>query len=459
MVKSNNIKKFLHFRKQFPFFSYKGFDSQYSDKGLRVQFHFNLADKYSFHPVLIIPFKELFIKDNIRKEIIDNLLFHIGMIELLSYWKAACPPVIRIECGSLNEEQVKWWKKIYFYGLGEFFFLNSIDTDMDGFVNIESNTGLDFSPFLIQLQESAIIPIGGGKDSIVTFELLSKKEGNIPMVLNPRPASSGTVMKRGYYYDSVFEIIRTIDPVLLEMNDLGFLNGHTPFSALLAFVSALAAIMTSRKYIALSNESSANESTVAGSDINHQYSKSIGFEGDFRWYLNKYISPNVEYFSFLRPLNELQIARIFSGFKGYFNVFRSCNVGSKTDTWCGKCPKCLFTYIILSPFIDADLLESIFGKNLLNDPDLWPVLNDLTGITPSKPFDCIGTVDEVNSALVHLIRKEKAEPLPELLIQYRASETYTRYQHYDLQPFLDQFNPDHFLPKDYERLLRSFLHD
>jgi UDP-N-acetyl-alpha-D-muramoyl-L-alanyl-L-glutamate epimerase len=459
MVKSNNSKKFLQYRQQYPSFVFKGFDSQYSDKGLRVQFHFVLSDKYSFHPTMIIPLKEFFIKDNIRGEILDNLLFHIGMIELLSYWKAACPPTIIVECGSLNEEQVKWWKKLYFNGLGEFFYLNSIDTDIDNFINIISNPGLPRLPFSIPLQESAIIPIGGGKDSVVTLELLSNNSGNIPMVLNPRPASTGTVMKRGYYYDSVFEINRTLDPLLLEMNSHEFLNGHTPFSALLAFSSVLAAIMTGRKYIALSNESSANESTVIGSSINHQYSKSIEFEGDFRWYLKKYIIADLEYFSFLRPLNELQIACLFSGFPAYFSVFRSCNVGSKTDTWCGKCPKCLFTYIILSPFIDPVQLETVFGKNLLNDLSLLPVLNELTGNSQSKPFDCIGTIDEVNAVLVNLIKKLPEKELPALLSEYRTSEAYMRYQQFDYQSLLGAFNPEHFLPVEYENILRSNLYD
>jgi UDP-N-acetyl-alpha-D-muramoyl-L-alanyl-L-glutamate epimerase len=459
MVKSNNIKKFLQYRQKYPFCVYKGFDSQYSEKGLRVQFHFNLSDRYSFHPTMIIPLKDFFIRDNIGREMIDNLLFHIGMIELLSYWKAACPPVILIECGSLNDEQIKWWKKLYYLGLGEFFYLNSIDTDIDNFVSIESNPGIPILPFSVPLQESAIIPIGGGKDSVVTLEILSSNPGNVPMVLNPRPASTGTVMKRGYYYDSVFEINRTIDPLLLELNGQGFLNGHTPFSALLAFSSALAAVMTGRKYIALSNESSANESTVLGSSINHQYSKSLEFEGDFRWYLKKYINPGLEYFSFLRPLNELQIARIFSGFPGYFSVFRSCNVGSKTDTWCGKCPKCLFTYIILSPFLDGGQMKSVFGRDFLDDPEMIPVLNELTGISLTKPFDCIGTIDEVNAVLVYLTGKLPDSDLPALLKEYKVSDAYTRYQQFDYTSLLDSFNPEHFLPVEYENLLRSYLHD
>jgi hypothetical protein len=158
-------------------------------------------------------------------------------------------------------------------------------------------------------------------------------------------------------------------------------------------------------------------------------------------------------------LNELQIARLFSKFPGYFDVFRSCNVGSKTDTWCGKCPKCLFTYIILAPFIGSDRLEIIFGRNMLNDVDLIPVLNELTGISQTKPFDCIGTIDEVNAALVNLIRKLQDDELPILLCHYKSSEAYLQYQNFDFKSLLNAFNPDHFLPKEYENLLRSFLHD
>jgi UDP-N-acetyl-alpha-D-muramoyl-L-alanyl-L-glutamate epimerase len=459
MIKSNNSQKFLQYRQKYLFFVYKGFDHQYTDKGLRVQYHFSLGDEYTFHPTLIIPDRDFFLMGNLREGILENLLFHIGMIELISYWKAACPPTIRIECGSLDDEQVKWWKKLYYYGLGEFFYLNSIDTDLAGFVNIISSPGTIRQPFSIPLKESTIIPIGGGKDSVVTLEILSNLPGNIPMVVNPRPASTNCIMKRGYFYDSVFEINRTIDPILLDLNNQGFLNGHTPFSALLAFISALAAVMTGRKYIALSNESSANEATIPGSEINHQYSKSIDFEGDFRWYLKNYITPDLEYFSFLRPLNEMQIARIFSGFPAYFPVFRSCNAGSKTDSWCGKCPKCLFTLIILSPFIPFETLESIFGKNLLDDPALLPVLYELTGISGQKPFDCIGTVDEVNAALVSLVRECSDENLPFLLREYKKSETFDRYQHFDFRHLLENFSPGHFLPPEFEKLLRTYLDD
>jgi UDP-N-acetyl-alpha-D-muramoyl-L-alanyl-L-glutamate epimerase len=456
MPKNNNQEKFERLRQEFPFLAYNGFDHQFSDKGLRVQFHYSLSDRYLFHPTHIIPAKDFLIPENINDAFLENILFHIGMVEAISYWKAACPPKLIIKGRSLTKRQTDWWKKLFFKGLGEFRYLNSIKTDMDSFLEIEDDKeGKPFESFLLNLDENCVIPVGGGKDSVVTIELLGNAIGNVPMILNPREASKGTIMKTGRYYDSILEVNRTIDPVLLELNEMGFLNGHTPFSALLAFVSVLAAGLSGKKYIALSNESSANEATVPGSEVNHQYSKSFEFEKDFRSYIHEFITPEIEYFSFLRPLNELQIARFFSGFPNHFDVFRSCNAGSKNDAWCGKCAKCLFTFVILSPFIDSKRLETIFGKNLLNDSDLWPVLQQLTGIGDTKPFDCIGTIDEVNGALQMLAGRLAPDEMPVLLKRYLTSERGKAYRDYNAAPLLNQFNPENALPEKFKALLIS----
>ena len=97
---------------------------------------------------------------------------------------------------------------------------------------------------------------------------------------------------------------RTLDSNMLELNRQGYLNGHTPFSALVAFSGIIAARMHGLTMVALSNESSANESTVQGSTVNHQYSKSFKFEEDFHYYQTTYLKGSAYYFSMLRPLSE-----------------------------------------------------------------------------------------------------------------------------------------------------------
>ena len=155
-------------------------------------------------------------------------------------------------------------------------------------------------------------------------------------------------------------------------------------------------------YRAQQRENSANESTVRGEKVNHQYSKSLEFENDFREYVRTYIGSEYDYFSFLRPLNEIGIARLFASIPLYHSLFRSCNAGSKTDSWCGKCPKCLFAFIILCPFLGIGKTSLIFGKNLLDDMDLQGFLDELCGKAAVKPFECVGTVDEVNWSLRQL---------------------------------------------------------
>jgi len=459
MLKSNYQQKFLEFRAKFPYFVFEGYDFQYTSQGLEVQYSFNLSDQFFFKPTLRIPKKSFFIDDHLPGKILDNIIFQIGMIELISYWKCACSPNIIIKNQHLSEEQIQWWKKLYFNGLGEFFYLNSILVDQKNFVDIVTVPGKDLEVFTISAREGSVIPVGGGKDSIVTLELLGDAPGTVPFILNPRGATLETIREKGFSGEKIIEAYRTIDPALIDLNAKGFLNGHTPFSALLAFVSVLAAILSERKYIILSNESSANEPTVKGSDINHQYSKSIEFEADFKNYLGKYVTPDIYYFSFLRPLNELQIARIFSGIPRYFMVFKSCNAGSKTDTWCGKCSKCLFTYIILSPFLSQDTLDKIFGHNLMDDITLQPIFDDLTGSTKTKPFDCTGTTKEINIALCQTIKNIGDDDLPVLLKYYKTSPLFVHYQSFTIDGQLKLFDNNHFLPPSFEKILKSGIHD
>jgi hypothetical protein len=460
--KSNNGEKFLNFRSRYPFFAYEGFDYSRDAEGLHVKYHFDLSGVWHFDPTLFIPAREFYHPDSINEQALENILFHIGMVEMISYWKAACPEKIIIRNYYLTDEQIRWWKKLYFNGLGEFFYLNSIATSLETFVEIRPGNEKILKPFSFPASDSVIIPIGGGKDSAVTLELLGSLPGTLPLILNPREASLGTIRVKGFEKDSFISVQRMLDPLLLKLNDEEYLNGHTPFSALLAFITLLAAALTKKKYIALSNESSANEATIGFTNINHQYSKTLEFEKDFRAYVAEYITKDIEYFSFLRPLNELQIARIFSGLPQYFGIFKSCNSGSKTDTWCGKCAKCLFTWIILSPFLKQDELHKIFGRDLFMDPALIPVLEDLTGISGNKPFDCIGTVNEVNSALTRMVQDHNSFKLPLLLEFYKSSEAYIpaanvvceklRMFHSLLGAF-----QEHCLPPEFETLLKSRL--
>lgn len=458
MKHSDNSQTFIQLRKEYPIFVFENYSVSTYSNILKIEFEFSVGDKIRFNPELAFPIKDVNLKNRLSEIDLRNLIFHIGMIELISYWKATCSPQILIKPFLINVEQILWWKKIYFEGLGEFFYLNGILTDFDSFVEIKSVSENSLSAQNFDLSEKVLVPIGGGKDSIVSLELLKSAGLELsPLVLNMNAARERTIQTAGFEPSGIIEITRNIDPKLLELNNKGYLNGHTPFSALLAFTSLLAAGMNGCKHIALSNESSANESTVAGSNVNHQYSKSFEFESDFRNYVKKYISPDFNYFSFLRPLNELQITKFFAKTKQYFPVFKSCNVGSKTDVWCGKCPKCLFTYIILSPFVNEADLNGIFSKNLLNDIELLNIFNELIGIGPTKPFECVGTLDDVNAALQLILKKNQNQKLPILLESYQKTEAYEKNKALNTDHLLTEINSDHYLNSSFLSILKSQL--
>lgn len=392
------MPKFEDYRKQYSSFIYKDFSFQKKCTSYQVAYHFSIPDLCDFESLWEFPAKM-----TVDENILQILLFNLGMVESISYWKCACPMTLIVECGELTKQQCAWWKKLFYNGLGEFLYRNNIDINQDDLIQIEclEANGLPLKDS--RHYEGCLIPVGGGKDSVVSLELL-KNEKITTYCINGNDTTANVIKTCNYKYDD-YTAKRKLDPKLIELNNLGYLNGHIPFSAVVAFSSVIAAYLSGNKYITLSNETSANETTVKNSFVNHQYSKSFEFEKDFIWYIKSLIDSDIHYFSLLRPLTEIQIAWLFSKCPKYHKVFRSCNVGSKTGIWCCNCPKCLFVYIILTPFLSQDALTDIFGENLLNKDSLDLYFRELTGIEENKPFECVGTRKEVLVALRTFVEK------------------------------------------------------
>lgn len=453
---SIQIEKFEELRKKFPVFYYQDFSYSIQEDQLEVAYNYSIHKEFFFTHKLIFP-KRLFYNFNLLSDRqLQILLFNIGLIELVSYWKCVCSPTVVVAPFYLNKDQIGFWKKLYFNGLGEFFYINKIPAAIDDFMDIVCPSSSNLEKQEFHLEDKTIVPVGGGKDSVVTMEILLQAGENVkPLIINSRDATGDCIKTAGFLQKDIIEVIRVIDPKLLELNASGFLNGHTPFSAMLAFVSLLCAAISGRKNIALSNESSANESTVKGTNINHQYSKSFEFEKDFREYVAAFISDDFNYFSFLRPLNELQIAGLFAEYEKYFPVFRSCNVGSKTNSWCASCPKCLFVFCMLSPFVTPDDLQQIFGKNLFSDEELLPVFKQLIGEGDKKPFECVGTIEEMNVALQLTIDKYyNLQNLPVLLDYYIQKNKGNALNNTGIFHYFDSQN---FLISKFENILRNRL--
>ena len=408
------MMQFEDLRARYGVFHYHGYHIAREPERILVQFDFSIEGLCEFHPTTAIDTRGLPLRNAFDGPLARELVFSLGLVALISYWKCACPPVVKVHCGALDMEEIAWWKRLWYHGLGEFFYRNGIQTDFDSFLSVEcigAREGISAEKFV--RMDLSLVPVGGGKDSCVTLQLL--RDIGRPLfgfTVNDQPARSASFASAGFGLERMLRTYRTIDPALLARNAEGFPNGHTPFSAIVAFLGLYCAYLIGAGELVLSNEASANEVTVPGTDVNHQYSKSYRFECDCNAYIARRLGLPIRYFSLLRPFHELQIAKQFTALPQYHVAFRSCNAGSRRNAWCGCCAKCLFVYLMLAPFLPEAGLVEIFGGNLLEKPELQGELRALLGESQEKPFECVGTTEEARAALNLLEgRPECAEKL------------------------------------------------
>lgn len=449
----------MEIRNKYPDFIFESYKVERGVNGIHASFVYKLGE-YTFEPTADIPIADIR-NEYIKDEDLDNLFFNFGIINAINYYKLSLSPKFTIKCGELDATQKAFFKKLFYNGLGELMYRNNILMQYDEFMTISASEPTEKKErFFDDNFHGNLITVGGGKDSIVTLEALSgMHDQNLCMQFNRnlypenRAALDG-IHLAGYGLDQVCDFNLTIDEKVLELNQTGeFFNGHVPFSGMLAFACTIVAYLNNLKYIVVSNEASANEGNIAGTTINHQYSKSYEFEKDFETYLQAYLCDKIHYFSLLRCMNEFQIVQKFIKFPSYLKIFRSCNVGTKTNSWCGHCAKCLYVYIMLYPFIGRERLAEIFGHDLLDDESMGQIFYSLINPDTTKPFECVGTRDEINYSIKLAIENPDApKPLPKLLEWYRTGYNYNPTTQYNVAQY---YNPEHNIPEEYLRALMA----
>lgn len=456
-MQENVNEKFWTLREKYPNFIFEDYKIIDNDDNIEITYNFEIPSLEEFNPKIVIP-KTFIKRDKIDKEFLEYLAFNIGVAEAISYYKTTCSKHIIIKCGYLDKNQINWFKKLYYNGLGEFLYRNNIDVDIDDFFDIIiDNKGEIFKKRSFE-SDGNLINIGGGKDSCVSLKILENEKNNACFLMNPKKPMIECAKVAGYSDEDIYCVNRIIDKdKIVKLNKMDFLNGHIPISSIIAFISYLVAYLSGKQNIILSNESSANESYVKGKKVNHQYSKSFEFEMDFYNYTTTYFSNDIKYFSLLRPLKELQIADIFSNLKEYHHIFKSCNLGSKGEKWdwCLNCSKCLFIYLILNPFLSEEELINIFGENLLNKETLLNDFIGLIGDSINKPFECVGTYEEINYAINKTIQKyfDSHKKLPNLLQYYYEKHGIVLVDN----SILNEFNEDNNLDEHYKKLVKEII--
>ena len=326
---------------------------------------------------------------------VRSIAIMLGAVVGLSYYKVAAPPRYVIALEGMTQAGVDYLQVALREGLAEYAYRNEFPGLLSPEIVLEAPLAEQW-PVDQHLTPSGdpLVPIGGGKDSVVTVELLAAARMHpLQFAVNPNKIMYRVGRIKGH---PVLAASRSLDPHLLELNAVGALNGHVPVTAMNSLIALVQARIIGLGPVVMSLEASASEATLVwdGHDVNHQWSKSEQAEELLQDMLGPQAGLSAgAYFSLLRPYSEVQIARYFAALPEYHPVITSCNrafrQGVEDARWCGDCDKCRFIFLILSPFIPATSLTRMFADNLLDNQTQVEGYRALLGLHEHRPFECV----------------------------------------------------------------------
>jgi hypothetical protein len=369
---------------------------------------------------------------------VDGLLALLHWVTGVSYFKTALPQSVGCDTGLPPPATATLLEALYSEGLGELAYTNSLPElprprfphaavaplDAAGPTPDEVLSTPMSAPDEASPPARVLVPVGGGKDSIVALEIVRRATEN-PALFS---VGDATPIARTVAVADLPHLLatRTLDPGLRALNDAGAINGHVPVTAIVSCVALLTAALNGFDAVAMANERSASAGNVRfdGVEVNHQFSKGLRAERLLSAALAELgpragvraagSSPSgVRLFSVLRPASELAVARAFARLEPYHRAFTSCNAVFRIDpalrasSWCCDCPKCRFVFLALAPFSQPEHLRELFGRDLLDEEAQFDGFALLTATGGHKPFECVGEEQESLAAMRLLAGDER----------------------------------------------------
>lgn len=348
-----------------------------------------------------------------REQAFGRALAMLHWLAGTSYYKAAAVADVRIEGVLPTAAEAELVDAVYIHGLAEFGHVNGLDlAQRFRMPRADAAAGCEQPAAALALPRRALLPLGGGKDSLVSADLLLRRQEAFAVVWVGNSELIAQCAAR--VGRPTLNISRRIAPELIELNRRGAYNGHVPVTAINSAILLLAALLYGYDEIAFSNEASAGVPTLfdaQGRAVNHQWSKGPAFELAFARWIRQRVAADLHYYSLLRPLSELAVTSRFARLEPYFDVFSSCNRNFRlsgerpSSRWCGECPKCHFVFLALAPFLAKPVLTRIFGRNLLDDPAQIGGFEALLEWGADKPFECVGEARESRAAMARLAER------------------------------------------------------
>ena len=359
------------------------------------------TDEQSFSMTESLTFPVAIPENDVTNRLLRALHLALG----ISYYKSYIPPQI-VHGYSMSEQEADFWNTVFLNGLGEFLYKNNLSAERLATFQQQEGSIVVGSTDTIAWQDTVLLGIGGGKDSIVAGELFKELDIKVEGFVLATGNNTGQAQAVADVMGVPLHVIqRRLDPQIIELNRReDALNGHIPISLIFALAGSLLAASKEIRSIVVANEASASipQTTHEERMVNHQWSKSLDFELLFQNFIHEHVSQNLDYFSVIRPLTSIAVAKLFANYPQYLEVFTSDNAHFKQDKqvsaqqrWSNNSPKSLSSFILLAPFVNADDMLRAFGKNFLDDASLEPLLLALLGIEGAPVLDCVGTPDEL----------------------------------------------------------------
>jgi UDP-N-acetyl-alpha-D-muramoyl-L-alanyl-L-glutamate epimerase len=391
-------------REEYPVFRIEDAAADRSPHGVTLRFSF-AAGPLRFRPSVQLTGLRPEEAARVAAPTARRIVRALAIVEAFSYWKALCSPVIEVALPAPGAGELDWWRAFWPGAMGEFFYRNQIRYTAPGFLSIRGPVaaperadaaagGADGTPLVL---------FSGGKDSLALARIAAAARGAAHVdffVYNPGArlrGMTGSLSAGG----RVLEAQRAILPELLRLNAAGYPNGHTPFSAYLAFAAMLTGYLRGSGPVVAGNSRSDDEPNVAsylGRPVNHQWTKSYEFETAIGAYRDRWLPGAPGYSSPLRPLYELQIIASLSGDVDAYLRTASCN-RAPAGAWCRSCAKCAWVFLATAALFGHDLAVRKIGADIFADPALAGVYQEMAGLTGTKPFECTGTEGEVRAAI------------------------------------------------------------
>jgi len=381
----------------------------YAAKNGRLDLHYALFPGVEFVETIRFPRPTAWPEDGGRRQALERAFGLIHLLAGVSYYKCACPQRIELVGAGIDRTLAGFLQSVYSHGLAEFAYCNDLHLPQ---IHFPATNKARPAKRQLNLSRRALVPLGGGKDSLVSVEILRQlQESMAACVVGESALILATAEQAGL---ETIQIRRRIDPRLFALNQRGAYNGHVPITAIISAIAVAAALLYDYDSVVMSNERSADEPNLYrdGQPVNHQWSKGSAFEGQFQAILASHVGAGLNYFSLLRPLSEMAIIRRFAKHPRYHPHFSSCNGNFRIDSptpgsrWCGNCPKCRFVFLGMATQMTPKALLEIFKINLLDDRTQLSGFQALAGLGACKPFECVGSCAESRWAFRELEQAE-----------------------------------------------------